>query len=187
MKTAGYPESIRISVTENILKKYSERLERENSGVSPMYRNKTECIKDKQTKGVYKTNWFNKGKIEYDAVLKVPATPGSSLSARVRKKLDQEVPDIKILVQEKVGVKVMELISNSRDPWKKIHCNRETCVLCNQGRLGECWTSGVTYRLECKTCEEDGKIASYTGESGRSAHTRQAEHARGLNSMTRTA
>ena len=180
MRAAGYAQNIRISVTEKILQKYRERCERDQNGQKPMYRNRAECKADKLEKGVGKSNWFKKGNRQYDGVLRVPSTPGSTLSKRIRDRLRREELEVKILIQEQVGTRIRDMMTNSRDPWGKSDCRRDNCMLCPSGKLGKCWKMGATYKLECLRCETTNSKATYTGESGRPLHTRLAEHRSGL-------
>ena len=42
--------------------------------------------------------------------------------------------------------------------------------------LAQLGTQGVTYRIECTTCKEEGVAVSYIGESARTMYDRGAEH-----------
>lgn len=66
------------------------------------------------------------------------------------------------------------------DPWKNAHCGRLGCLPCDgaakPSEQGRCWTEGVLYRIDCSICKEREVIATYYGESGRSAYQRGREH-----------
>ena len=72
------------------------------------------------------------------------------------------------------------MIVNSRDPWKKVDCDREGCMFCTTDRKGECWNTNATYQIMCKLCKVKEIKACYQGESGRSLYTRTREHCNGL-------
>ena len=175
MRAAGIAQNIRINVTEKIIQKYKDRWARDRDGIKPMYRNRAECKLDKLEKINTKYNWYSNDKKQYDGVLRVPVTPGGSLAKRIKNRLRREDLGVKILIQEQVGTKVKDIMTNARDPWKKTDCLRN-CMLCSTGKLGQCWSMGTTYKLECRRCEVLNKEATYTGESGRPLHTRLSEH-----------
>ena len=59
------------------------------------------------------------------------------------------------------------------DPFKTKYCrDKEKCMVCRSGEKGgSCRTEGVTYKIECKGCDN-----IYIGETGRNAYTRGLEH-----------
>ena len=60
-------------------------------------------------------------------------------------------------------------------PWTVEPCNRELCLPCN-AKPGTCRGKNVTYRVDCTTCKETGRSASYFGETSRSLADRTLEH-----------
>ena len=60
-------------------------------------------------------------------------------------------------------------------------------MICQPGgtKRDNCWASGITYRIKCKPCLKDGKLAQYTGESGRSSFTRGLEHGKHFGNLKR--
>ena len=50
-------------------------------------------------------------------------------------------------------------------------CTSQNCIVCTNGRSGDCSKSGVVYQLECRTCR-----AIYIGETGRPLFVRVNEH-----------
>ena len=50
-------------------------------------------------------------------------------------------------------------------------CTSRNCVICPNGKVGDCAKSGVVYQIECRTCH-----AIYIGETGRSLSVRINEH-----------
>ena len=181
MFEAGYPESVRLNVTEKVIDKYTGRLEDETNSVRRMYRNSKERKKEKKEKNVNRSNWYKKGRVKYDGVLKVPSTPKSTLATSIRKKLENENLSVKVLIQEEVGCKIRDKISNARDPWMKEHCRRENCFMCTSGNVGDCWQTNATYVVICNVCMElENKEVEYFGESGRTLFSRGLNHLTGL-------
>ena len=64
-----------------------------------------------------KTSWYqSRG---FKSVLRVEATPGSTLANRVRERLQKENmgENMRILVVEKPSTSLQDLVSNYCDPW----------------------------------------------------------------------
>ena len=56
-------------------------------------------------------------------------------------------------------------------------CYYPDCLLCESGEVGASHTrSGVHYSGVCKVCAENGVVARYDGESGRSGYYRTKQH-----------
>ena len=62
-----------------------------------------------------------------------------------------------------------------KDPWSG-SCQRGGCFPCSSGKVGQCMIQGVTYRIDCQACKEEGTEATYFGESARTMFDRGAEH-----------
>ena len=128
-----------------------------------------------------KVNWFkDRG---YQGVLQVQGTPGSTLANRIRERIRKEVKENKILIQEKAGRKLKDLIVNAAEPDEKVECERKECVLCNdkvhESQSKRCWWRNATYKFTCKRCEEVGTKTTYTGES-KNPFKRIKQHSDGL-------
>ncbi|KAL9976409.1 hypothetical protein ACROYT_G013708 [Oculina patagonica] len=153
------------------LKAYRARQEAELKGERPIHRpkgwrrNKRETEKSKK-----KEDWYKKGGNE--AVIFVPATPGS----RLQKEYQREIRDqgYRIKVVEKTGTTLKAVLQKS-DPFKRQRCGREDCLVCKQAGKGPCNAHGVTYDIECQGCKD-----KYIGETARNAYTRDIEHTGGL-------
>ena len=100
-----HSKSVRVILTDKILRKYQEKRDIEIEGVKRMYRNKNECVQEKRERGKSRNNWFRNEQIKYDSVLEVPSTPGGISAKRIKTKLNYENVPIKILIQEEVGSK----------------------------------------------------------------------------------
>ena len=63
-----------------------------------------------------------------------------------------------------------------------MQCTTEHCVVCPQGKPGDCSKSGVIYQIKCMTCG-----ATYIGETGRCLSVRLKEHLATKRRLTKTA
>ena len=177
---AGYSEKFRIEISSKVISKYEEKLERDRNGEKAVYRDNKERERDREMKKMKKNDWFKKGRTVFDGVIRIPMTPNSELTKRIQRKLCGEDTKFKVMVQEQVGQKVSELLSNATSPWPKTHCCRPNCIMCDNGNYKDCWRSNVTYILSCKVCQEEGRTTVYHGESSRGLYCRLQEHLGGL-------
>ena len=46
----------------------------------------------------------------------------------------------------------------------------------DQEKIPDCRLTNLTYKTTCKLCMEEGRLATYTGETSRSLHERYNEH-----------
>ena len=159
-----------------------ERAKREER---PIYRNRLETTRNKldnPEKGD-KSAWFRKK--GYSAILRVEPTPGGVLKNQIKKRLDrEELGDMmNLLIMEKSGVKVRQMVTNQTSPWPDSNCGRSECILCKDeemGSRGACWTENATYRITCIKCKQEGRDTHYVGETGFSCYSRGAQHSDGL-------
>jgi hypothetical protein len=127
-----------------------------------MYRpkgwNKEERTKEKIRK---KKNWYAKGGNE--SIIFVPATPRSQL----RREYQQEIRNLgfNIKVVEKAGNTLKRILQRSDN------CGKNDCLVCTTGGKGPCGGHGVTYDIQCNTCNN-----VYVGETSRSAYFGGGEH-----------
>ena len=132
-----------------------------------------------------KHKWFkSRG---YAAVLNVPVTPGGILKANIAKRLGEQDmgDDVKLLVREMPGSKISNQLLNHITLGRPDDCGRVDCLPCvssGTGSKGACWQQGPTYEMECGPCKKDGRVTTYTGESGYSSYTRAVSHRAGLQS-----
>ena len=62
------------------------------------------------------------------------------------------------------------------EPFRRIGCRRESCLVCSSGKPGQCERNSSGYRIICTPCLESGKKAIYKGETGRNCYSRGLEH-----------
>ena len=114
-------------------------------------------------------SWYLKdGKSE--SVMFVNATPNE----RLKKKIEQlaKKHKMKIKVVERRGNTMKKLIQKS-DPFNRIKCNEDDCIICREGMDVDCRKRGVVYEIQCM---EDGCERKYVGQTGRSLYERMKEH-----------
>ena len=129
---------------------------------------KDERIRDKRAK---KRDWFRGKDGDKEAVIFIPATPGSELQKRFKK----------VIKEAKVGIAVVELAGTSMkrrlqrsDPFKEDVCRKASkCMVCSGegGGRGGCRHDSVTYEIICTVC-----LKRYLGETARNGYTRGLEH-----------
>ena len=174
------------------------------SGVRNMYRTKEQMEESKMAKGgVSNASWHLRGKVKH--VLNMPITPGAQLSTAVGDKIGTILaPDGgQTKTVEKGGQNILSCLSKS-DPFKTSGCRwDEECLASDKT---DCMASNIVYRIQCTKCPEQGQPHDgvgvgddndegqppgsdgdegqpprvYIGQSGRSLHSRMAEHLRGL-------
>ena len=109
-------------------------------------------------------------------------TPGSELVKVMKEKLKgikgPEGGETKVV--EQGGATILSGVQK-RDPFRKPACRwLEDCMV-NHGKT-DCMETGCIYKISCNRCSEVVKESKemYLGQSGRSLHARQQEHAQGL-------
>lgn len=161
----------RYKVVDSAIKAYKARQEAELKGERPMHRPKGWRRDERDTeKSTKREDWYKKGGNE--AVIFVPAMPGSQLQKEYQREIKNQGYRIKVV--EKTGTTLKEVLQRS-DPFKWKKCGREDCLVCKQAGKGPCNAHGVTYKVECQGCED-----KYVGEMARNAYTRGIEHTEGL-------
>ena len=103
MKDSGYTSTFRREVIEGGVKAYEKQLEREKSGICPLYRPKG-YMKDERDKkkAISKVAWYK----PFDTVVFCPPTPGSKLAKELRcvaKEVSEKQP-MNIKVVERAGI-----------------------------------------------------------------------------------
>ena len=155
LQFSGYGEKFRYEVLKGAL--------RENGGENPSKRVRKRSKKD----------WYLKGGA-HDTVMFVDTTPNESLKKKIEK--DAKKNKMKVKVVEKAGRSIKSILQR-RDPFDKKRCNREDCIICNEGMNADCRQRGCVYEIECR---EEGCGCKYIGTTGRSLYERMKEH---MNSM----
>ena len=86
---------------------------------------------------------------------------------------------IRFLIVELGGTKIHHLLWKP-NPWAGDKCGLNDCFPCMGDKGGDCRKQGVTYSINCNTCQEERNtrnvVAAYQGETGRNAYDRGKEH-----------
>ena len=118
---------------------------------------------------------------EVISVLFVPCTPLRELAKMLRRD-EKEISKLsryRIKIVERTGTRLGDLLRNKGPNYGK-ECGRESCHPCkardSQKKKYPCWDRSVLYRAFCLKCKEEGKVAEYIGETGKSVFQRSSNH-----------
>ena len=106
----------------------------------------------------------------------VRATPGSALAEKC--KMEFRRLGLKIKVVERTGKSVKSCLVKS-NPFRKVRCDKENCIVCNLDGNVDCRARSVHYRISCEGVNKEGEHCSgiqYEGETSRSTGERFPEH-----------
>ena len=107
-------------------------------------------------------------------------TPRGALAAALKAEEDKLSVVMKknIKIIERNGTQLQRLLTRA-DPWSGEDCGRQDCTVCSQpeDKTPDCRMTNLTYRTVCRLCKEEGNRSTYVGETSRSLHERQKEHA----------
>jgi len=162
---------MRTQVVKSALHAYDQIVEKDEKGLVPMYRprgwKRVERIRDKRVK---KRDWFRGKDGDKEAVIFVPATPGSKLQKRFKRVIQEA--KIKIATVEVPGASMKKRLQRS-DPFREVKCKKaRNCMVCGgEGGGGGCRNESVTYEVSCTECQK-----RYLGETSRNGFTRGLEH-----------
>ncbi len=179
MMEAGYKESYRKAFLTNALSIYHKKIEDDEEGKRPLFRDKNwkkeERKREKERK---KKNWATKkGHI---APIFVPATPGGELARKMRQIAEKEAKGgIHFNITE-IGGRTMKSELQKSNPTATPGCEKTDCLACvdKRGEGGKCHKSNINYEIVCMDCPED-KRPVYIGETARNLYTRAAQHQSG--------
>ena len=65
-------------------------------------------------------------------------TPHSKLARNIRDRIKHADLSVKVMIQEKVGQWVRDLVVKNQVPWPADNFNREFCITCLNKLFGEC-------------------------------------------------
>ena len=121
----------------------------------------------------------------------VPPTPGGTLLKMLKSRFAElsADPNFKIKFIEKGSAKIKNLLVK-QNPFPTSDCHDPICPLCKKTSVSEtgdkavyrvpCSTESVGYRIVCIDCKNNGKLATYEGETGRPVKVRFSEHIKKL-------
>ena len=171
MQYSGYKKEMRYHVVKSAINAYMQIREKEQLGIRPIHRprnwRREERRKEKEQK---KKDWYRTG--GFDTVLFTAMTPNGKL-----KMYENEIrrSGLRIKVVERSGRTLKSQLQTS-NPFKQRQCGREDCFICTTSNVGNCYTEGVTYSIDCQSTDACRKNA-YKGETGSNGYTRGDQHA----------
>ena len=170
LQYSGYTQPFRHNVVKSAKKAFQAIEEKERLGIRPINRPKEwrrqERDEEKQQK---KRAWYKEA--GFDSVLFIPSTPQGKLKKMYQKEIMKS--GFRIKVVEKTGATIKSQLQVS-NPFKPKRCGRAECFVCSSGGAGNCYTEGITYRINCESECNDKDI--YKGESAGNAYTRGLQH-----------
>ena len=171
LRRSGYNEKFRLEILKSAKSGYEKIVEADKNDVKPMYRNKSwkreERYKEKNEK---ERDWFLKAGCS--SVMFVPYTPEDRLAKKLRATMERIMGGrggMKVVSQ--VGRSVCSMVQRA-DPWKRKHCGRAECMVCDGGK-GDCTKESIRYKILCKECNEAKK---YDGETAANGYHRGCGH-----------
>ena len=168
MQASGYIMKHIYNVIKSAFNAYDKIKQDEIDGIRPMYRRTTWEQEERRSERNKKRNkWYG----DYESVIFVPATPKSEL----KKLYDNEIKKrgIRIKVVERSGTKVKDFLQKKSTLNDK-QCT-DDCFICTTSGKGNCMASGITYKLECNSHEEEYKY-QYDGRTMKNGYARGREH-----------
>ena len=169
MQCSGYDQALRYEIIKSAFNAYDKMKENEENEGIPMYRNKIyERNTRRKENEEKKRSWFKKG--GYESVMFVTATKDSQLRKEMQTYIHENSMKIKVI--EKSGTKVIRMLQKN-DPFRKPQCEKLDCFVCMTSQIGNCRSSGITYKIEC---EEENCPYIYHGQTSSNAYTRGLQH-----------
>ena len=114
----------------------------------------------KETKG---ESWYNEEGDKISAPLIISPMDGK-LTSEIKEVCDRysKSTNIKVATRTRAGQPLRG--DPKSEPFRRIGCRRENCLVCSSGKPGQCERNGSGYRIICTPCLETGKTAIYEGE-----------------------
>ena len=168
---------MRHLIIKEAVKKFDRIFEAEESGIRPVHRKREwkraerRLEKEKKRGG----SWHKGGEGQITAPLILDPTAGG-LSQAIRTACEHfdKATGIKVALKLRAGMSVKS--DAKSEPLRKKECVRIDCFCCSRGNPGGCERNSSGYRIVCCTCESEGKLSHYEGETGRNPYSRVVEH-----------
>ena len=161
MKESGYSAEKRLKVLQDGTNAFDKQVERDQSGVCPLYRPKGyDKVNRRNKKRLSRVSWYR----PHDTVIFIPPSPKSELKQKLQeiaKKTEDEC-GIKVRLVERAGLKLQHLVPGLKC---QSACQEEKCFLHMSGSKGNHRADGVVYKGDCKTCLEKGP-SSFPDQNG---------------------
>ena len=161
MAYCGYDAEFRFATVKVALSRHRRRVEKWKSGEGMFEDCKEQGVRAYEM--AKKKKWYRSDK-KYDTVMFVQPTKDSQLKKKIQ--LIARRNGVRVKVVEKAGQTLKKELQRS-NPFGKVACGREDCLVCKIGKPGECRKRGVVYQLKCKADRR-----KYRGQTGRSVYKR---------------
>ena len=176
LQKSGYPPTFRHQVVKAAVEKWEKMCRDEDAGLRPIHRAREWQLKarrlEKETK---RESWYKVEGDKISAPLIISPTAGS-LTSEIKAVCDRytKSTNIKVATRTRAGQPLRG--DPKSEPFRRIGCRRESCLVCSSGKPGQCERNGSGYRIICTPCLDSGKKAIYEGETGRNCYSRGLEH-----------
>ena len=150
----------------------------------PFYRpNSFQRIERKNLKIKKKTNWYKSDECnsKFKSVLFIDATPGDKLMKMIKETEEKfKIAENKrIKIVSKAGVKLINIFGR-KNPFAKTEKECDWDLIetekKSETKICKCRINSVSYQAKCTTCESEGKVKVYDGETARNLLVRSKEH-----------
>ena len=183
MNLSGYSRSFRGNVISSAILIYNQKLLVAQQGGQPVHRPSGWQASERNTnKSINKHTWYHgNGKIANQAPLIIDSTPSGKMESEIREILAEasRTSNVNIKLVVRGGRKIVK--NAPSDPFASKLCSRPSCKVCTSPESGGgCKQASIGYTLTCDPCAQSDIVASYQGESSKSAFKRGEQHAKGL-------
>ena len=183
MNLSGYSRSFRGNVISSAILIYNQKLLVAQQGGQPVHRPSGWQASERNTnKHINKHTWYHgNGKIANQAPLIIDSTPSGKMESEIREILAEasRTSNVNIKLVVRGGRKIVK--NAPSDPFASKLCSRPSCKVCTSPDSGGgCKQASIGYTLTCDPCAQSDIVASYQGESSKSAFERGEQHAKGL-------
>ena len=156
------------------------------NGEKPLYRPRGLILADREKKKGKRYSWWKTENNKHSDIMFVPSTPGGKLMKMLKSRFEEISidPNFRIKFIKQGGLLVKQ------NPFPTSDCHDAICPICKKTSVSEtgdkptyrvpCSTESVGYRIVCLTWKQQGKLATYEGETGRPAKVRFSEHIKDL-------
>ena len=183
MNLSGYSRSFRGNVISSAILIYNQKLLVAHQGGQPVHRpTGWQASERNLNTNINKHTWYHgNGKIANQAPLIIDSTPTGKLESDIREILAEASKNTNVNIKLVVrgGRKIVK--NAPSDPFASRLCSRPQCKVCTStDSLGGCKQASIGYTLTCDPCAQSDIVATYQGESSKSAFERGEQHAKGL-------
>ena len=179
MNRSGYDKKFRSSVIKAAIQSYNSKVLIASEGGRPLYRPFSYQSSEYDLNKVIASHTWYTGKAQQrnQAPLIIDPTPSGTMEGEIKSILANaaRTTDVRIKFCTRGGRKVASKAKS--DPFASMKCDRVECPVCSEpDSNGGCRISNIGYQLICNPCKEIDVMATYQGESAKSAYERGQQH-----------